>query len=230
MTRDQAVQLLRRAPRFGQFDPTEFADYVTPIERRKKDPTGRWVTDEKAYMSVDGRIAMAVADHAAQGKRLDFEPPQVLINDEIELTLLVTVISEIYGRRHGIATSYRTGGGIEAQHPWEIAETSATGRALAAMGYGLIPGSGLASAEDMERTESDDNGRASAPRAAGRLSARQRDYLVQAAVTALAVDERAATAALESLAQENLGHGLASLNADEARRLLEVVRTRAQAA
>ena len=95
---------------------------------------------------------------------------------------------------------------------------------------GLIPGSGLASAEDMERTESDDNGRASAPRAAGRLSARQRDYLVQAAVTALAVDERAATAALESLAQENLGHGLASLNADEARRLLEVVRTRAQAA
>ena len=37
-------------------------------------------------------------------------------------------------------------------------------------------------------------------------------------------------AALERLSQEHLGHGLASLNADEARRLLEAVRTQAQAA
>jgi hypothetical protein len=58
----------------------------------------------------------------------------------------------LYGIRSGIATSYRVGGSpIESQHPWEIAETSAIGRALAAMGYGLLPGSGLASAEDMER-------------------------------------------------------------------------------
>lgn len=37
--------------------------------------------------------------------------------------------------------------------PWEVGETAAIGRALAAMGYGLLPGAGLASAEDMLRAQ-----------------------------------------------------------------------------
>ena len=68
------------------------------------------------------------------------------------LVVTVTVTSEVYGTRHGIATSRRAGGSTaESEFPWEVAETSAIGRALTAMGYGLLPGAGLASAEDMLR-------------------------------------------------------------------------------
>ena len=79
---------------------------------------------------------------------------KVLVDSPEQLTLQVTVTSEIYGVRHGIATSRKkTGTNAEKNWPWEVAETSSIGRALAAMGYGLLPGSGLASAEDMLRAD-----------------------------------------------------------------------------
>ena len=151
MTREELVAYCRRAPDLGAVKHEEFVDYITLIERRRR-VDNRWITEEAPYMSVDGRLAMANADHRRQDKKLIFHDPVVLSDTDEQLTLMVAVESEIYGRRHGIATSRRLGGSpIEQQHPWEIAETSAIGRALAAMGYGLLPGTGLASAEDMER-------------------------------------------------------------------------------
>ena len=115
-------------------------------------------------MTVDGKLAMANQDHLRQGKRLDFGFPQILVDNEDQLTLMVTITSEVYGTRHGIATSRRIGGtAAEREFPWEVAETSAIGRALSAMGYGLFPGSGLASAEDMLRVGTD-NARANGER------------------------------------------------------------------
>jgi hypothetical protein len=103
-------------------------------------------------MNVDGKVAMANEDHRRQGKQLNFEDPVVLVENDQQLTLLVSIVSEIYGRRHGIATSRKVGGSpYESAHPWEIAETSAIGRALSMMGYGVLPGSGLASADDVTR-------------------------------------------------------------------------------
>jgi hypothetical protein len=151
MTREEVLNVCRRARDVGAVKHEEFADYVVVLQQRRR-VDDEWTTVEAPYMAVDGKLAMANEDHRRQGKRLDFGTPQVLVDDAEQLTLLVTVTSEIYGVRHGIATSRRVGGTeVEREFPWEVAETSAIGRALGAYGYGLFPGSGLASAEDMMR-------------------------------------------------------------------------------
>lgn len=150
MTRDEILALCNKARDVGSVKHVDFIDYVVVLEGRRK-VNGEWQTTEHAYMTIDGKLAMANEDHRKQGKRLDFGEPKVLVDGPEHLTLQVTVTSEIYGIRHGIATSRKkTGTNAEKDWPWEVAETSATGRALAAMGYGLLPGSGLASA-DAER-------------------------------------------------------------------------------
>ncbi len=151
MARESAVALARKAGEVGKVNHEEFADYIVMLESQKK-VGDEWQPVEHAYMAVDGKLAMANEDHRRQGKRLDFGEPRVLLDNEDQLTLLVTVTSEIYGTRHGIATSRKQHGPrAEKEFPWEVAETSAIGRALTAMGYGLFPGAGLASAEDMLR-------------------------------------------------------------------------------
>lgn len=151
MSRENALVLARKAGDVGKVAHEEFADYIVMLESQKKTSDG-WQPVEHAYMAVDGKLAMANEDHRRQGKRLDFGEPKVLLDNDEQLTLLVTVTSEIYGTRHGIATSRKQNGPrAEREFPWEVAETSAIGRALTAMGYGLFPGAGLASAEDMLR-------------------------------------------------------------------------------
>jgi hypothetical protein len=151
MSRESAVAIARKAGEVGKVAHEEFADYIVMLESQKKSGD-EWQTIEHAYMAVDGKLAMANEDHRRQGKRLDFGEPKVLLDNDEQLTLLVTVTSEIYGTRHGIATSRKQHGPrAEKEFPWEVAETSAIGRALTAMGYGLFPGAGLASADDMLR-------------------------------------------------------------------------------
>jgi hypothetical protein len=153
MTRDEVIALCRQARDVGAVKHEDYADYVVVLEARRK-VGDEWQTIERAYMAVDGKLAMANADHRKQGKRLDFAEPKVLMDDPEQLTLQVTITSEVYGTRHGIATSRKKKGtNAEREFPWEVAETSAIGRALAAMGYGLLPGAGLASAEDMLRAQ-----------------------------------------------------------------------------
>src|SRR5690606_11851230 len=154
MSREELLALCEKAPAIGQVSHSEFVDYIVVLEQTRRGRNGQWETVETAYMSVDGRVAMANEDHRRQGKALQFEDPVVLVDDDEQLTLLVAVNSEIYGRRHGIATSRKvTGTTAEKNFPWEVAETSAIGRALGAMGYGVLPGSGLASAEDVQRAQ-----------------------------------------------------------------------------
>ncbi len=172
MTRDQILNIVRAAPNLGVVKHEEFADYVLALTQRKRGEEG-WQTTEHPYMTVDGKLAMANQDHARQGKRLDFHTPQVLVDNEEQLTLMVSVTSDLYGTRHGIATSRRIGGSeIERLFPWEVAETSAIGRALSAMGYGLFPGSGLTSADDMLRAGNESNRAVTERQATGEVERR----------------------------------------------------------
>ncbi len=158
MSRENVVRVAQKAGDVGSVKHEEFADYIILMESNRK-VGDEWQTLEQPYMAVDGKLAMANEDHRRQGKRLDFSEPKVLLNNDEQLTLLVTVTSELYGTRHGIATSRKqTGTRAEKEFPWEVAETSAIGRALTAMGYGLFPGAGLASAEDMLRAGASKSG------------------------------------------------------------------------
>jgi hypothetical protein len=157
MTREEILALCNKAHDVGSVKHSDFVDFVVVLESRRK-VNDQWQTVEHAYLAVDGKLAMANEDHRKQGKRLDFGEPKVLIDDPEQLTLQVTITSEIYGTRHGIATSRKKNGTpAERQFSWEVAETSAIGRALAAMGYGLLAGAGLASAEDMLRAQTTDS-------------------------------------------------------------------------
>jgi hypothetical protein len=241
MTKEELDAILKAAGPVGQINHLDYAQYVTVIERRKRTDKG-WQTDGTAYMSVDGRLAMANRDHALQGKRMAFENPVVLVDNDEQLTMMVAVDSEVYGRRHGTATSRKVDGPpIEMQHPWEIAETSAMGRALAAMGYGLLPGSGLASAEDMQRAQQhpgaadggerrqqrpaaplEQSGAGSKPTKAedtALLSERQAAFLLNAYERAHGVDGAEAAAHLDDICSERYGHPLAECTVKEGRDL-----------
>ncbi len=239
MTREQILQIMRATPDVGAVKHEEFADYVLAIAHRKRGENG-WQTSEHPYMTVDGKLAMANQDHARQGKRLEFSLPQVLVDNDEQLTLMVVVTSELYGRRHGIATSRRVGGTeVERLYPWEVAETSAIGRALSAMGYGLFPGSGLASAEDMMRATSEPE-RAPAERRSGApasprpsanearsgysakhppMSPVQRNKLIELWRALNGGGEAEAAEGLEQLFQEAYKHGLNEATYEEAARI-----------
>jgi hypothetical protein len=170
-------------------------------------------------MGVDGRLKMACDDHRAQGGKLDFLDPKVLAESDEELTLLVWIESSLYGRRHGIATSRKQAGGpTEKAHPWEVAERSAIGRALAAFGYGLLPGG-----ETAEETPPRQNRRQDRPAGgqgqAVRLSERQQAYLVNAYSRSHGIAAAEATEALNALCQERYGHDFSECTPNEGREI-----------
>jgi hypothetical protein len=153
MTRDEILARLKATPNVGQVKHEDFIDYVVVIKGTKNEGTKerpKWVTVENPYMTVNGKNAMAVQDAAAQNVRIDIRT-DILHLDEKQVTLRATIEAP-HGTAQGIASSSFTGArGAEDSNPWEVAETSAIGRALSTLGYGLIPGAGRASAEDMQR-------------------------------------------------------------------------------
>ncbi len=237
MTRDGIVQLLEKAGPLGTVHHRDFIDFVVLLDKQQK-VNGQWVTVQQPYMTVDGRIAMACRDHASQGKRLDFHDPEVIENSELRLTLRVTVESEIYGRRHGIASSRLDGASspFERGHPWEVAETSAIGRALGAMGYGLLPGAGLVSAEEAMLVARDE-GRplkdskeprprlpeTPPPSGDGRrrrktkkkTSRYQREQIVAMYATVHGIEREEATKQVEALFAQRFGHPMERASYDE---------------
>lgn len=109
----------------------------------QNDSNDVYVSIYEPYMSVDGRIKMARDEHKKAGKKLFFHPP--VITDSY---VSVTVESEIYGSATGTAKIGKGGSGVDSTNPIENAETSAIGRALGFLGYGLF-GTGVASAEEV---------------------------------------------------------------------------------
>lgn len=96
----------------------------------------------KEYMTVARRLEIALGDKALEGVETD-----VLSFDPVVVRAKVTIKGKVFT---GISSvnldSPRL---IEKQNPYEVAETSAVGRALGFAGFGLIES--VASADEMVR-------------------------------------------------------------------------------
>ncbi|HEX9075650.1 MAG TPA: hypothetical protein VF932_07705 [Anaerolineae bacterium] len=230
MVREDVKTLARKAGEVGSVTHEEFAEYIVLLEGQHR-VGDEWQAVEQPYMAVDGKLAMANEDHRKQGKRLDFGEPKVLLNNDEQLTLLVTVTSEIYGTRHGIATSRKQNGSrTEREFPWEVAETSAIGRALTAMGYGLFPGAGLASAEDMLRASAtgstasggnttDKEGR-EYPRRTAPMSNNQRNKLIEMYIERFGGTEAEALQGLDAVFESSFKHPMGEGSLAEASKII----------
>jgi hypothetical protein len=100
------------------------------------------------YMSVDGRIKMAFDEHRAREARLQIQTQFETEPASGQLLCRAIVVSELLGTATAHARAFLHGSGVDATNPLENAETSAVGRALGFLGYGLY-GSGIASAEEV---------------------------------------------------------------------------------
>lgn len=125
------------------------------------------------YMSVAGRVKMIEAAQEAHRWRVDFEPEPVTptgvpgmlqLDDRIVYREYCTIYEReaigsgparetvwvCIGRKPGTAWVPAKGGSQAAgSNPYEKVETSARGRSIAAWGFGVLPGSGVASYEEM---------------------------------------------------------------------------------
>ena len=96
----------------------------------------------KEYMTVARRLELAHEDKALEGVETE-----VLSHDPVVIKASVTIKGKKYTGVSSVnLDSMRM---IEKQNPYEVAETSAVGRALGFAGYGLIES--VATADDMAR-------------------------------------------------------------------------------
>jgi len=164
---DEVERLLKELPKVWGVDTIDFIEYVHAIGQRTNvaEPDQpkdfRWVV--RLYMSVAGRIKML---EKAQGintwSRVELEPepntptgmPGILVYAE---NVVYRVNCKVYGIDNTgeemlIGTRSGTSSRI-GSNSWEKAETAANGRAIAEWGFGVLPGSGVASAEEMQNPE-----------------------------------------------------------------------------
>lgn len=134
--------------------PPEYHGFITLISQNKRlnpeDRTAKpvYVKVESPYIRVDGRVAMARDEHRELGRHLKIETEFVTVLDTPMCRAMIE--SELYGTATGSAKVLFDGRGVDATNPMENAETSAIGRALGFLGYGLL-GGGIASAEEVEQ-------------------------------------------------------------------------------
>lgn len=177
-TRADTIGLLETMPDCFGARYVDYADYVQALPQNKKikvqHPTNPNVMIDKRiecytlYMSVAGRIRMANDIADVHGWTFDMEPEphtptnlpgylqfddQRFVYREYAQFTASTSDGEIrsLGRKPGTAWVPASGGRQAAgSNPFEKVETSARGRAIAAWGIGVLPGSGVASVEEMQ--------------------------------------------------------------------------------
>jgi hypothetical protein len=123
------------------------------------------------YFSVAGRLKMLEAAHVVNGWiEVDFRPerktptgmpgylawdPRLVYREYLEIKFEAILDGEecimSLGSKPGTAWVPFSGGSqAKGSNPFEKVETAARGRALAAWGFGVLPGSGVASVEEMQ--------------------------------------------------------------------------------
>lgn len=178
-TSEAVLALLATLPPVHGVKHVDFADFVQALPQKKKikkpHPTNpRLQIDESVenwvlYMSVAGRQAMLNAAAELNNWRVEIEPePNSPVGAPGFLSLETRIVYREYikiwsyigasyeatkylGVRNGMAWVPFSGGNQAAgSNPYEKVETSARGRALGAWGFGVFPGSGIASLEEMQ--------------------------------------------------------------------------------
>jgi hypothetical protein len=135
----------------------KYLAYIMPMNHSKKLPDGSYVDVETAYMTVDGRVKMAMdcEKWPKYSIRTWANPTDDLLRVNTDMIVpphhVVAMVTSPDGNVW-FGTAQMGGAGIAAsKNPIETGETSAVGRALGLAGFGLIPGSGIPSAEEMTR-------------------------------------------------------------------------------
>jgi hypothetical protein len=101
------------------------------------------------YFAVDGRVKMALDEHRATGGTFELQTTFELEPHSGQLVCRAAVRSTLLGQFTATARVFLGArAGVNATNPLENGETSAVGRVLGFMGYGLV-GSGIASAEEV---------------------------------------------------------------------------------
>jgi hypothetical protein len=173
-TREQVMELLSSHRDVWGLKYAEYSDYVQALPQNKK--ISRRVDGRKEdiyyenwtlYVSVGGRLAMLSELTEVRGWTSSFVPEPVTptgvpgfisLGDQGEGgRIIYREYLEIHdeegrlvGRKPGMAWVPYTGGQQAAgSNPYEKVETSARGRSLGAWGIGVIPGSGIATVEEI---------------------------------------------------------------------------------
>ena len=162
-TIEETMEFLKAQNPTGTVHVRNYASFVVALSRNKNFGTKKepdYHTVWNLYMTVAGRLAMFNDD--AMNKCISTivepdpscEPNGWIYQDTDRLVYRVRAImggdEGIMDVRYGTVWVPWTGGvGAVQSNRFEKAETSATGRALGAFGYGVLPGSGIASAEEM---------------------------------------------------------------------------------
>lgn len=138
------IRLINKNVKLGQINNDLSPELKQQGIWKTKDGTA-YITVQQPYMIVDGRIMWAQDEHREAGKLLHRRTK--VFKDEGFVQ--VEVESEILGSATGTATigdgetSY-----VDKTNAIENAETSALGRALGFLGYGIL-GTGIASADEV---------------------------------------------------------------------------------
>ena len=153
---EEAKEKIKQA----EYEGTQFEPYIVFIKRWDKDAG---VHRFNPYMTVDGRILECRDDNEKKYSIFTY----INTGEEDTVISVLRVKEERTGgvlmvparsclailiRDSGITTgtaSIGSAGMVDKTNPIENAETSAVGRALAFAGYGIIPGAGIASAEEV---------------------------------------------------------------------------------
>jgi hypothetical protein len=149
---EAVVQAERVCQAAVEATPPAYRGFLLFLPRKKKvggsqkDPLYAEIVEP--YMGVDGRVKMALDEHRSQGATLVIQTQFVLEPVSGQLLCQATVTSALLGSVTAHARVFVGGSGVNETNPLENAETSAVGRALGFVGYGLY-GTGIASADEV---------------------------------------------------------------------------------
>jgi hypothetical protein len=132
--------------------PSAYRGFLLFLPRNKKVGGTKahplYVPIREPYMTVDGRVKMACDEHRTQGATLGIQTTFAVEPHTGQLVCCATVTSALLGSVTAHARVFVGGSGVDESNPLENAETSAVGRALGFLGYGVY-GTGMASAEEV---------------------------------------------------------------------------------